>query len=468
MYNIKNSIRNIKRNKSKYIIVGILITIISLLSVISLVITTSADTAIDEQAQVYGKEITIEQDPSYLREQFQGGSSDSSTDTVSIEELTYEDYENYADSEYVESVEYEQFVNITSDDLVSDESAGGMMMSMDGEESSTSYQLDGIDDIENSSYFAEEDNVLVDGTYPTEENQILIPQSLLESSELSIGDEISISLSSMRRPDESSDEDEETTTIDVTVVGTYEEVNSTGFPQSTIYATMQTAANLDSDFSSVQATYILDDYQNADAFEEEVTEKGLNDGYYVNKNEETLEQVVGPLENMKSLLTNFLIVMVLLGGATLVFVNLLILNERKYEIGVLRALGQTKLTTVKSLILEITIVAIIALIIGMVIGLLLAQPTSNMLLEHFNTATQSTDMMQQGGGAPTMTQGSKGQMNSMMGSLSSSVSELNTFINLKAVFYIIAINILLIITSASVALIHILKYQPREILREGK
>lgn len=471
MFYLKNAIKNVKRNKSKYLIVAILIILISFVSVISLVINMSADVAIDKQAQVYGSEVTIQQDPEYFRSQMQEGSDSSDTTDTASESLTYEDYENYADSEYVSSVEYKQYSMISSEDLESN--SGQMQMkggpgedtTTDSSASTTSqFNIEGMDDLENSSEFSEDTQILADGEFPTKDNEILVSTTLFEDNNLSIGDKLTF---------ENTSGDE----VKLKVTGTYETLNDTGMGMETIYTTFDTMSNIDTERSQVEATYFLNDYKDADKFEAEVEAKGLPESMYVNKNEDELNQVVSPLKNMKSLMTNFLIIILIVGGATLVFVNLLILKERKYEIGVLRALGQSKAKIITSILTEISVVALSAMLIGTLIGVGLSQPVSDSLMNKMaTTETSETTSNMQGANGPGGDQPSDsatnnkpdGAMNKMGQNVTNTVTELNTVINLKELVYVIGINVILIFTSSITAISFIVKYQPSKILREGK
>lgn len=450
MYYLKNSIQNIKRNKSKYIIVALLITIISLVSVVSIVINSSANNKINEQAQIYGSEVKISQNPEYIRGQIQSGGFDISE----IEDLSYEDYEEFAKSEYVDYVEYLQVSQIYSETVSSiDVNQNPKMGNMGPQfevseelEDMSSFNITGADEIESSDDFNAGSNILIDGDFPKNENEILISNSLLEENSLSIGDELSFIASDGE------------TEVKLKVVGTFENINSTNDFMSnssnTIYTTFDTMNNLDEDKTKLEVTYHLKTYKDADKFEKEVEEIGIPDSMYVDKNEATLNQIVGPLINMKTLLTTFMIVVIILGGASLIFVNLLILKERKYEIGVLRALGQSKKQIVLSIVFEITIVSIISMLIGTLIGLLSSQAVSDLLLNTISS-TASSDMQGQKMGRQLM--------NNIP-----SINTLSTYIDFSSLYKVILINIFLIISSSLTAITYILKYQPSRILREGK
>ncbi len=454
MFYLKNSIKNIKRNKSKYLIVGILITLISFVSVISIVINSSANQKIDEQAQIYGSEIKIAQDPEYFREQMKSGNTETD-----MQGLTYAEYQEIAKSDYVDYTEYLQVSQIYSEAITQVESEqpqgfknGGNKMGQpetnEAVSDMASFNITGTDDVENSSEFTDGNNILIEGTYPQSDNEILISQSLLDENNLKIGDTTEFFASDGE------------TKVEMKIVGTFENMNETenmmANSSNSIYTTFSTMSQIDDEKTRLEVTYHLNNYQDADAFEAEINKMGIPESMYVDKNETALNQVVGPLKNMKTLLTSFMFIVIILGGATLVFVNLLILKERKYEIGVLRALGQSKAQVISSIITEIAIVAAIAMIIGTVIGLLSSQVVADVLLNSISSAATSTTAQ------PGPEMGRK-----MMETLPT-ISDLSTYVDFTALIKVIVINIILILVSAFTAISFIVKYQPSQILREGK
>ena len=78
----------------------------------------------------------------------------------------------------------------------------------------------------------------------------------------------------------------------------------------------------------------------------------------------------------------FLIIILIVGAIILAVINMLNIRDRKYEIGVLRAIGMSKVKLILSLLAELFIVTVIAFIIGIIGGKLLSQPVTNKMLEN--------------------------------------------------------------------------------------
>lgn len=474
MFDLKNSFKNVKRNSKRYVIVGILIFIISFISVIALIVDQSSQATIEYYMNEYGSTATIDIDPEQLRSSFDPSqeSSDDSGEQVSMEDiaLTYDDYQAIAESDYVTDVSYEMSANLINTNLTtedeseeSDESSEGMP-SMEGqgpggqEQTEGSFSFIGSNTLEDSDYFSDENNVLVDGDYPTEDNQIAISSNLSELNDKVVGDTIKFTTS------------DEETTITMEVVGIYESVTQNQMmmgSSETIYTTYDTLANITDERSNITATYTLTSYDVVDEFESWLYDNGVNEMYYVNNNQELLEQIIGPVESTMSLLNNVMILVFIIGGAILVFINILILRERKYEIGVLRALGQKKGTVVKGLVYEASVVALIAMVFAIGVGMVSAQPIANSLLQSESTAETTEDGMEGPGG-----QGGQGggmQMNMSFGNQQTTgeeVTSLDTSINGNVLLITFAINLLLMLITTFVSARFITRQEPNEILRE--
>ena len=102
-----------------------------------------------------------------------------------------------------------------------------------------------------------------------------------------------------------------------------------------------------------------------------------------------------PLENLKSFATAFLWVILAIGAIILVVLNMFNIRERKYEVGVLTAVGMHKGKVALQFMLEIFIVTIFAILIGTGIGAATSVPITNKLLESQVQQQESSSQQQQ-------------------------------------------------------------------------
>jgi putative ABC transport system permease protein len=115
------------------------------------------------------------------------------------------------------------------------------------------------------------------------------------------------------------------------------------------------------------------------AFEAEIREKGLPDDWIVFRDEAAYRRMIAPIENLQDVSLTFLLVVLLFGAAVMTLLSVIAIRERKYEIGVLRAMGMKKKKVALGLWFETILITCICFIFGMITGTALATPVSNML-----------------------------------------------------------------------------------------
>lgn len=264
---------------------------------------------------------------------------------------------------------------------------------------------------------------------------------------------------------------------------TYSEENSVEVTDENTGRTSESAFR-----TELQATYVFaspDDYY---TFEEEVRELGLDESYVVNSNDiNAFESSLEPLETLGSMAGVFLIVILAIGAVILIVLNIFSVRERKYEIGVLTAMGMKKGKVAIQFITEIFMVTIVAVIIGIVVGGVSSVPVTNALLKNQAASQQQeqTNMEMNfgrpgdfgggmpggmmGGGRPNMgsfedIDTSKGGFRGMFDNASNYISEINSAMNLTVVLqmFLIAVGLTLVAGGASV--LFIMRYEPLKIL----
>ena len=117
-----------------------------------------------------------------------------------------------------------------------------------------------------------------------------------------------------------------------------------------------------------------------DDFAKELKVKGLDDVYEPVTDSASYKKIVEPVENLSSITTLFIIVVLVLGSIILILLNTMSIRERKYEIGVLRAIGMKKAKVTIGIVIESLVITACCLVIGLGIGAVVAKPISNSML----------------------------------------------------------------------------------------
>ena len=232
--------------------------------------------------------------------------------------------------------------------------------------------------------------------------------------------------------------------------------------------------------STLSATYVLSDVDSYNKFTEEVRELGLDESYNVTSSDiSSYESSLVPLETLSKLAGYFLIVVLLIGAVILIVLNIFNIRERKYEIGVLTAMGMKKFKVALQFLTEIFVVTIVAVIVGVGVGGASSVPVTNALLENqvaaesnqFNKIEENFgrpgNMIPNGNMVPNdMPQAQNRRPGNFFdeNEVTDYINEIDEAMNLTVVFQMLGIAVLLTIVSGAVSMLFIMRYDPLRIL----
>ena len=441
--------------------------------------------------------------------------------------LTLEEYLKYAEAESVQDFYYtltayfngsENFspVSDETDDSDSSDSEGsgsfpggfpggmgGMNFGASGDFSIIGYSSDS-----SMTAFVSGNASIVDGSMfeeGTSELVCVISEELAMYNSLSVGDTITITNPSL---------DSETYTLTISGIYTSSENNDFSMsmfgasqdPANRIYMSavaLQAVLDLSEENSTtttddygrktetkvegtISATYAFADTDAYYAFEEEVRALGLDESYTVSSSDITaFENSLAPLNTLSTMAGWFLLVILIIGGIILVVLNIFNVRERKYEVGVLTAMGMKKWKVAAQFMCEILVVTMLAVIIGAGIGAVSAVPVTNALLEGQaqSQSNQQSQMEQNfgrpgdfGGGFPGGNMpsdmpsdipdmgGGKNPFGDMFGGAADYITEVDSAMNLTVVFQMIGVGLLLTLIASAASVLFIMRYDPLKIL----
>jgi putative ABC transport system permease protein len=212
---------------------------------------------------------------------------------------------------------------------------------------------------------------------------------------------------------------------------------------------------------TVDAVFYLHNPSYLAAFEAEARSLGLDDMLLVSTNEAEYIAIVAPVEGLRRVAQTFMWVVLILGGTILIILSTLAIRERKYEIGVLRAMGMKKHKVAAGLWAEMLALAVISLAVGLTVGAIVAQPVSDTLL-----AAQVENVSLQNGTTGVGGTSVGGMPVVDLGSGSANYSALDTFdifLEFGTILQIIGISLFLTSLAALAAITRITKYEPIKI-----
>ena len=550
MYIMKNALRCIGRSKGRNILIGIIALVIAISACIGLSIRQAAESAKTSALEGMSVTATISYDRASAmgnmsggRPGMGGGFSGGSFDPSQFGDimgkgssLTLEEYQKYAGAESVQDFYYtltayfngsENFSPVSDETEDSDSDgelegslgSGGMSGfpgGMGGKDfmrgASGDFSVIGYSSDSSMTAFVNGTASIVDGSMfeeGTSELLCVISEELAMYNGLAVGDTIIVTNPSL-----------ESETYTLTISGIYTSSENNDFsmsmfgasqdPANRIYmsasalqavldASEESSTTITNDYGreteskitgTLTATYSFADTDAYYAFEEEVRTLGLDESYTVSSSDITsFENSIAPLNTLGTMAGWFLLVILIIGGIILVVLNIFNVRERKYEVGVLTAMGMKKWKVAAQFMCEILVVTMIAVVLGAGIGAISSVPVTNALLEgQVQSQNNQQNQMDQnfgrpgnmgggfpggnmGGGRPSDMPsdmpdmgGGNNPFGDMFGGAADYITEVDSAMNLTVVFQMIGVGLLLTLIASAASVLFIMRYDPLKIL----
>jgi len=476
MYILFNAMKNLLRNRGRNILIACVTLAIIVSSVVTLTISNAASKIIEDVRLDIGSRVEISKDLFKLHSSGAGASG--------LERVRIKDYIEYSKSDYLKKTIFNVEMTAWSDTFlgVGDPDKGARQYeSQDGSgavSNAPTMRVEGYSEPDLIMEFVDGDRTIFAGGRMFEaDNECVISEEIANLNNISVGDTIHIqSVLPADNPKK----------FALTVVGIYSDKTEEftnpwidlqiqmGYALSdenrrnevlTSYETVM-AANWESDYGLTMKTeYFLKDPDDLAKFEKEVRSKGLPASIDVKINQTDYDAVAGPMRGMKNAVTTFAVVIIILGAIALMLVSFLAIRERKYEVGVLRAMGMEKRKIALGVFAEAVMITAICLVIGLGFGNLGAQGIANGLLAGQITAAVAKQADEAAGGGKYLMAGGQSQT-SIEVSKYKPVSDIQVNLGADTLTQIIILALALAAVSSVVGIIIITKYEPLKILRE--
>jgi putative ABC transport system permease protein len=102
---------------------------------------------------------------------------------------------------------------------------------------------------------------------------------------------------------------------------------------------------------------------------------------------DSASNAITPLENIKTIATYSLIGALVAGAVIILLTMLMIVRERRREIGVLKAIGSSNLSIVTQFITESTVLTLLGSVFGAILGILLSNPILKVMVSNSTSST---------------------------------------------------------------------------------
>lgn len=506
MYIFKNALKNLGRNRGRNLLLGVIMLAIVTTTVVTLTITRTTDAIIADYEQRFTSEVFIELDMDAVITRLMaemesggetrqhasgammigggGGSMLPALDSNLVLDIAASSYladyhleatvsgihSRYLQALDSDSVGFLEFIeNQPAIDL--DEYGRLLMLNEDDEMALSMLGMFNIHG-NNWSDFESGNRTLLEGEFPINDGDVLMSQALADFNGLEIGDTFEI--------DQLVDGEFTTRTFIITgLYLTLDDDNPFAFAMGAmpfmnrdndILTTFDTAVFPDGGGvteANITGSYFLENPSDLAAFEAYVRNLGVSEDFIVRTDEASYHAVVAPVVGLKSVTQTFLWVVLILGGILVTLVSSIAVRERKYEIGVLRAMGMKKGKIATSFITESLVLTGLCLVIGLGVGTLLSQPVSDHLLSaqvaNLPEPVEEGFGSFSGGGSMRMitTGAGMGQSAEI-----NPISELTVHLGATTILEIVGLSLVITVVASAVSLTKITKYEPIKILME--
>lgn len=412
MYIFKNACKNLMRNGWRNTLVAVILTIMLAATTVVLLLRDAAGAWIRDFQNSFSIETTMGVDWSYAEKHMQTQevtNEDGSVSMVSTfepEEVPMEVWDKIATSQYLKKAQLAACTGFVSDELQAvkmDESLSRMegmtleelmdlfgvkteeelytIMSKKDAERIMDFKKDMIGQIYCVSdpkllyEFANGMRELSEGRFCEKAGEVIVCEEFAKTNNLRIGDTFTVE--GARKGDHDVRE--------LKLVGIftdhYANANAAdvwvGVSASDMVATYETLSYLGfSDVYPLEESihYYVKDTDSLPLFEEEARAMGLPDSYSMKYEIEDYESIVNPVEKMSDFAASFGGITLLVGTCVLVVLMIINIRDRKYEIGVLRAIGMKKSHVARGIIYESFTIVGFAAVLGVLLGRLLVKP----------------------------------------------------------------------------------------------
>lgn len=341
------------------------------------------------------------------------------------------------------------------------------------------FQVSGVMNLSMTSNFSDATSEMTSGEAINDSdkdtNNVVIEQTLADANELKVGDTFKVT-----------DPENNTKTYEVKIKGIYkttENGDSMGMmfnflnPANTLYTSYTFANTLKGDDAKDtidSASYTLDDPKQMDTFVKAAEKVIDTESYSLQTNDQAYQQMLQPLNNVASFAKNIVILVAAAGVIILTLIVMMTIRERRYEIGVLLSLGESRFKVVLQFFSEIIICMFVALVIATFSGNIVGNVVGEQLI---NQQTESVQQSVNNQGRPTEKDGRGGEQRqggpaaggmSRMGASSAeaakAIEELKISVQPKEIATLAGLGLLISFFSIVLSSIGILRLQPKKIL----
>ncbi len=233
------------------------------------------------------------------------------------------------------------------------------------------------------------------------------------------------------------------------------------FANSNLLMPLTTLQTLSDQADQVSAATVqVDSITNLDSTVEAIKTQLGSGAADVVSNQDTSKQALEPLENIRSVSTTSLIGALVAGAVITLLVMVMIVRERRKEIGTLKAIGASDGAVMAQFVTESLVLSLLGSVVGMVAGVAAANPILRALVS--NSASSPQPMMRMGGGFAT---GFRGAVGGQLEAIGATVRDIHAVIPPILLLYGLGAAVLIALIGSAFPAWLIARVRPAEVMR---
>ncbi|MEN0731092.1 ABC transporter permease [Listeria monocytogenes] len=302
-----------------------------------------------------------------------------------------------------------------------------------------------------------------------DKNVAMVEENLAEENDWKVGDSFTVTSS------------DGNTKVTLKIVGIYKTTDSGSDmaqnfsflnPYNKVYVPYTVANTIKgSDYKNTvdSAVYTMDDAANISAFEKEAKKVDSIDWdtFKLDANDTLYQQMIGPINSVASFSKNVVYIVSIAGALILGLLVMMQVRDRKYEMGVLLAIGEKRGKLIAQFFVEILIVALVSFGLAAASSHYVAQLAGNQLLAQQNSSTNETTTSTENRGPGGGGQGGPGGIGESVSNLTKNteqIKELDIQVTLEDMLKMGGIGIGIAFISVLLPAALVLRMNPKTIL----
>ncbi|ENO8446154.1 ABC transporter permease [Listeria monocytogenes] len=488
---------SMKARKGRSVLQLIIFTVVCVLILSGFTIQSAADKASELAREQLGGTVTLtvdrEKQMQTMREEASSSDSSSTESKPQFQSspIDVSDANDLAKLNHVASYNYYSSTQALASGFDPIESSGDTSSSNDESSTTTETQgpgggqggpqmvdadlsISGLLDSATSTDFEAGTSELTSGVAITsadkDKNVAMVEENLAEENDWKVGDSFTVTSS------------DGNTKVTLKIVGIYKTTDSGSDmaqnfsflnPYNKVYVPYTVANTIKgSDYKNTvdSAVYTMDDAANISAFEKEAKKVDSIDWdtFKLDANDTLYQQMIGPINSVASFSKNVVYIVSIAGALILGLLVMMQVRDRKYEMGVLLAIGEKRGKLIAQFFVEILIVALVSFGLAAASSHYVAQLAGNQLLAQQNSSTNetttSTENRGPGGGGGQGGPGGFGQIVSNLTKNTEQIKELDIQVTLEDMLKMGGIGIGIAFISVLLPAALVLRMNPKTIL----